>query len=51
MVMRISGRSSFIFMTTVDDEDRANNFCQEGNVQAIYRQNALARAMASPLVI
>jgi len=49
--MRISGRSSFIFMTTVDEEDGASAFCQERNVRPIRRQNARARAMTSPLVI
>jgi hypothetical protein len=51
MLMRISKRLSFIFMTTVDEGDGVNIFCQEINVLLICRQNARARAPARPRVI
>jgi len=51
VLMRISRRLSFIFMTTVDEEDGVNIFCQEINVLLNCRQNARARALARPRVI
>lgn len=49
--MRVSGRSSFIFMTTVDEEDGINLFCQERNAESFRKKNARAREMARTLVI
>jgi hypothetical protein len=49
--MRVSGRLSFIFMTTVDEEDGINLLCQERNTKSFGKKNARAREMTRVLVI
>jgi len=51
VAMRVSGRSSFIFMTTVDEQDHINLFCQARNAQTIRKKNARAREIARALLI
>jgi len=51
VVMRVSGGLSFIFMTTVDEEDRFNVLCQERITEAFCKKNARARALNHVLVI
>jgi hypothetical protein len=51
VVARVSGRSSFIFITTVDEEDAINVLCQAANAESFRDRNRHTPAIGRAPVI